>query len=179
MFAYFQDFYISQRFGASYVITEVVIIVMGVLLMSRLEVLFRAGCRLKSAAVLAAKLAMSFVAVVFCESLLYMLPSRNTHALVAVYPLFIAVYALFVSDLKPVTRLSVAPLYYALVLLNMGLSEGIGYILRESTGWNGYTAVFQCLYIIVVFVVLKIFSTQKFDYASPYYAIFIVAVSAV
>ena len=179
MFQYFNDFYINMKYGPSYILTEVLVVVVGVVLLTDISFFKNLRTNLKDLAFFALKLIGSFVCVLFIESLLYALPVQNAHSLDIVYPVFIAAFALFFSNLRWMTRLSVAPLYYALVLLNMGLSESAGYILRITVMWDGFTAVFQCVYMIVITLFLKFFSTERFDYVSVWYAVFIIAVAAI
>lgn len=179
MFRYFQDYYIRMQFGASYVLTEVLIVLVGVILLSDLAFVENGRVQKKRIVFFCVKLVGSYLGVLFFESVLYALPSANAHALDVVYPVFLLVFAIFCSDLKWTTRLAVAPLLYALILLTMGLSECVGYFLRVEYSWNGFTAVYQCLSMLVISVILKVFSTEKFSYVSVYYTIFIIAVSAI
>lgn len=179
MLQYFQDYYLHRRYGGSYILTEVLIVFVGVLLLSDLTFVRNGRLQIKRILFFVLKFCGSFLAVLFAESLLYALPNGNPHALDVVYPLFLLLFALICSDLKRTTRLAVAPLFYALVLLTMGLSENIGYFLRLSWGWNGFTSVIQCLAMLLISVLLKVFSTENFSYISVWYAIFILAVSAI
>ena len=71
VFQYFNDFYINMKYGPSYILTEVLVVVVGVVLLTDISFFKNLMTNLKDLAFFALKLIGSFVCVLFIESLLY------------------------------------------------------------------------------------------------------------
>ncbi len=175
MLDYFQTYYIEQAFGPGYVATDIAYVVGLVLLLNDFQLTPRGIARKAGECAL-----FWLLSVVYCTTY-YMLIGGALMDRTMMAAL-LAVYALFVSRYKPVTRIVRCFVYFSSTLLMIPVSEPIGELIKDNINvdytWADHlTSLVMILATALVVLFLRRYSTEKLTFI-PRYTVWLVVVSA-
>ncbi len=175
MLDYFQTYYIEQALGPGYVATDIAYVVGLVLLLNDVQLTPRGIARKTGECAL-----FWLLSVVYCTAYYLLIGgSLMDRTMMAV---LLAVYALFVSRYKPVTRIVRSFVYFSSTLLMIPVSEPIGELIKDNINvdytWADHlTSVVMILATVLVVLFLRRYSTEKLTFI-PRYTVWLVVVSA-
>ncbi|MCD7753379.1 MAG: GHKL domain-containing protein [Clostridiales bacterium] len=175
MLDYFQTYYIARSFGPGYVATSIAYVIGLVLVLNDVQLTPRGIVRKAGECAL-----FWLLSVLYC-SVYYMIFGHSwmDRSMMAV---ILAVYALFISRYKPVTRIVRSFVYFSSTLLMIPVSEPIGELIKDNINaeytWAEHlTSVVMILATALVVLFLRRYSTEKLTFI-PRYTVWLVVVTS-
>jgi len=153
MFDYFYNFYIKLAFGSAFVLTEIIFFLGIFVLLNSIPKTRKDWFKVSLS------LPCAWCISVLLSSFFYWV-SGNAFNREIVYPIILALYALFVCKYTPYCRVIMCCNFYAMFLMSLGLSEAISYLAGSK---SAVTIGIFGICLILFSLYLKIFSPEKFN----------------